>query len=190
MVAHASDARNGTDYLSPGAVARLIGVAPNTVVKWCNKRGLPHYCIPGSNHRRLRRDAVCLWLKENGLPVPPALLPPRTLLVSDAEQLVTRWQAEMPFTLDVVPSLMAAGHALVSGVYSRLVFDLYTVPVQFLVLERPWLRTAHPLSQVAAISQYDTPAETCELLLVHDVALIERDAPCEDLCGDAATVSA
>jgi excisionase family DNA binding protein len=44
--------------MTVGQVARLMGVSPRTVARWCDTGTLPGYRIPGSTARRFRRSDV------------------------------------------------------------------------------------------------------------------------------------
>lgn len=47
------------DVLTTGKVAKICGVSPNTVAKWCDAGMLKGFRIPGSGGRRI----VCADLK-------------------------------------------------------------------------------------------------------------------------------
>ena len=51
-----------------GQVAKLLHVAPRTVSKWFDAGRLGGYRIPGSQDRRIPKDALVAFLKENGMP--------------------------------------------------------------------------------------------------------------------------
>lgn len=59
--------------LTTGDVSRLFGTATRTVTKWCDSGLLPHYKLPGSNDRRIRRPDLVAFARRHGLPVPPGL---------------------------------------------------------------------------------------------------------------------
>jgi len=44
------------NLLTPGKIADLCGVAPRTVCKWIDNGTLKGFLIPGSRHRRVRRE--------------------------------------------------------------------------------------------------------------------------------------
>ncbi len=58
--------------LTSGDVARICGVAPRTVSKWCDSGKLKSFRIPGSLHRRIVPEDLLAFLKENGMPIRPA----------------------------------------------------------------------------------------------------------------------
>lgn len=59
--------RLGRDVLTTGQVARLAGVAPRTVVLWCDKSSLRSYRLPRGRDRRVRREDLELFAREHGL---------------------------------------------------------------------------------------------------------------------------
>ena len=53
---------------STGDIAKLCHVSMRTVGQWCDKGRLPHYRIPGSRDRRIRRDDLITFLDAHGMP--------------------------------------------------------------------------------------------------------------------------
>src|SRR5947208_2002972 len=71
-----SHARNGVPAMSKqrqvfttGQVAKICQVAPRTVSKWFDSGKLKGYRIPGSQDRRIPRDHLIRFLKDNGMPL-------------------------------------------------------------------------------------------------------------------------
>lgn len=54
---------------STGQVAKICKVAPRTVSKWFDSGRLRGYRIPGSQDRRIPREHLISFLKENGMPL-------------------------------------------------------------------------------------------------------------------------
>ncbi len=52
-----------------GQVAKICQVAPRTVSKWFDSGKLRGYRIPGSQDRRIPRDQLIRFLKENNMPL-------------------------------------------------------------------------------------------------------------------------
>src|SRR3954466_12463501 len=52
-----------------GQVAKICKVAPRTVSKWFDSGRLRGYRIPGSQDRRIPREALIRFLKEYGMPL-------------------------------------------------------------------------------------------------------------------------
>jgi excisionase family DNA binding protein len=52
-----------------GQVAEICHVAPRTVSKWFDSGRLRGYRIPGSRDRRIPRESLKSFLKENGMPL-------------------------------------------------------------------------------------------------------------------------
>src|SRR5690242_17808128 len=57
------------EVLTTGDVAKICNVAPRTVSKWFDSGKLRGYRIPGSQDRRIPRDQLIRFLKENGMPL-------------------------------------------------------------------------------------------------------------------------
>jgi two-component system, OmpR family, response regulator RpaA len=53
---------------STGEAAKICRVAPRTIMKWFDQGRLRGYRIPGSQDRRIPRDNLIRFLKENGMP--------------------------------------------------------------------------------------------------------------------------
>src|SRR4051812_22711526 len=71
-----SHARNGVPAMSKqkqvfttGQVAKICQVAPRTVSKWFDSGKLRGYRIPGSQDRRIPREHLIRFLKDNGMPL-------------------------------------------------------------------------------------------------------------------------
>lgn len=58
----------GRNY-TPGEVAEILKVTPNTVLRWCDKRKLTSFLLPHPRHkiRRIPHDALRLFMREHGL---------------------------------------------------------------------------------------------------------------------------
>ncbi len=52
-----------------GQVAKICQVAPRTVSKWFDTGKLKGYRIPGSQDRRIPREALIRFLRDNGMPM-------------------------------------------------------------------------------------------------------------------------
>lgn len=46
------------DKLTTTQVARLLGISPHTVIRCCDDGTLPYWRVPGSKHRRFRREVI------------------------------------------------------------------------------------------------------------------------------------
>lgn len=57
-------------YLTPGQVARLLGVSPKTVNRWANERRIPCAVTLGG-HRRFRADVIQAVAESMGVNAPP-----------------------------------------------------------------------------------------------------------------------
>ena len=84
--------------------AKLCHVSPLSIINWVNAGRLPAFRTPGG-HRRIRREDLARFMRENGIPLPDELREgsgrPRVLVVDDeasirdvvAEHLSTRSHA-------------------------------------------------------------------------------------------------
>lgn len=67
-----------------GEVAKVLHVSQMTVIKWFNEDKLHGYRVPYSKDRRVTRDSLIQFIKENNLPIPELLgLQKRILVVDD-----------------------------------------------------------------------------------------------------------
>jgi excisionase family DNA binding protein len=75
-------------------VARMVGVAVSSVSKWIDEGKLAAGRTPGG-HRRIERDDLVRFLRQQGLRIPAGLEPsrPKVLIVDDDKQVV-QWLAE------------------------------------------------------------------------------------------------
>jgi excisionase family DNA binding protein len=66
--------------------AKLCHVSPLSIINWVNAGRLPAFRTPGG-HRRIRREDLVRFMKENGIPVPDSLREgsgrPKVLVVDD-----------------------------------------------------------------------------------------------------------
>jgi excisionase family DNA binding protein len=66
--------------------AKLCHVSPLSIINWVNAGRLPAFRTPGG-HRRIRRDDLARFMRENGIPLPDELRDgsgrPRLLVVDD-----------------------------------------------------------------------------------------------------------
>jgi excisionase family DNA binding protein len=74
---------------STSEVARFCHVTPDTVRKWAEAGRIPVFKTPGG-HRRIRRDDLVTFLRENGIPMGDELrvLGTRVLVVDDEQAIV------------------------------------------------------------------------------------------------------
>ena len=56
--------------LTTGIVAKACGVSKMLVGKWCDNELLPSYRIPGSTHRRIRKDEAVRFMITHNIPLP------------------------------------------------------------------------------------------------------------------------
>lgn len=75
---------------STSEVARFCHVTPDTIRKWAEAGRIPVFKTPGG-HRRIRRDDLVRFLRDNSIPLHPELSMngTRILVVDDEEAIVT-----------------------------------------------------------------------------------------------------
>lgn len=87
-------ARTQKTALSTSDVARLLGVAVSSVAKWIDDGQLYAGRTPGG-HRRIEKEDLVKFLKQQGLRVPAELdASPRSILIVDDERSFASWLAE------------------------------------------------------------------------------------------------
>ncbi len=113
-----------------GQVAKICQVAPRTVSKWFDSGRLKGYRIPGSQDRRIPRDQLIRFLKENHMPL-GALEEEgwHKILIIGAEQLfIDRLRELLPedddFKYEVANSGFQAGQAAHSFHPDTIIVDL------------------------------------------------------------------
>jgi len=59
----------GCDRFSTGREAKILGVAPRTVTKWCDNGTLKCWRLPGDNDRRISAHDLYNFMVEGGYPL-------------------------------------------------------------------------------------------------------------------------
>lgn len=67
--------RLGRDVFTTGQAAKICGVAPRSIMKWCDGGSLRHHRLPYSQDRRIYRSDLVAFLTAAGMRVPVELLP-------------------------------------------------------------------------------------------------------------------
>lgn len=80
----------------PSQVARLLRCSPRTVVKWCDQGRLPCYRLPGSQDRRITRQALIEFVAQHGLPTPDINGYPVLCLVMCPEKMTNEFKVALP----------------------------------------------------------------------------------------------
>lgn len=84
------------EVFTTGDVARLCRVAPRTAVKWFEEGRLSGYKIPGSKDRRIPRENLIQFLKENNLPLGGLEeRPPTAFVVGDFRDILEALQQRL-----------------------------------------------------------------------------------------------
>jgi len=94
-----------------GQVAKICQVAPRTVSKWFDSGRLRGYRIPGSQDRRIPREALIRFLKENGMPMGNLEEEGwhKILIIGGEKQFINRCQELLPEDEDFKYNLAASG---------------------------------------------------------------------------------
>lgn len=112
--------------------ARMCHVSPLSIINWVNAGRLPAFRTPGG-HRRIRREDLVAFMRENGLPLPDELRSgssqPRVLVADEdrntrealAQHLSSRSRA---YEVQSTGSTFDAGRLLASFRPDVLVLDL------------------------------------------------------------------
>jgi len=64
----------GKSVLSTGEVAKICHASPRTVQKWFDTKLINGYLIPGSRARRIPREELIRFMRNNDIPMPMALI--------------------------------------------------------------------------------------------------------------------
>lgn len=153
--------------LTTGNVARMLGVAPKTVLGWCANDALPHWRLPGgSRDRRIEPNALAAYLRAKEVPLPAELSAMLRGLVVGATSATRAAVLACTDVVDFVDDALDAGAALTLP-YAWLIVDGYSGLAPLVTAKYPDAlvcvgeddeRTytnavCHPVS-VAAIQQY------------------------------------
>jgi len=113
--------------------AKLCHVSPLSIINWVNAGRLAAFRTPGG-HRRIRREDLVMFMRENGLPIPDELKEgsgrPKVLIVDDessirellAEQLSKR--PRDPFEVSTAADGFEAGRLVATFRPDVVVLDL------------------------------------------------------------------
>lgn len=87
----------GNHVFTTGQVAKICHVAPRTVTKWFDEGRIKGYRVPGSQDRRITRDALARFLKDNGFPTEALeeAITPVVLALALDDTFALRLQAEL-----------------------------------------------------------------------------------------------
>jgi len=88
--------------------AKLCHVSPLSIINWVNAGRLPAFRTPGG-HRRIRREDLVRFMRDNGMPIPEELREgsgrPRVLVVDDdasIREVLSEYLAGRPTPYDVM----------------------------------------------------------------------------------------
>lgn len=98
------------EAFTTGQAAKICGVAIRTVQKWLDSGKLKGFRVPASNHRRITRDTLGRFLRDNGMPL--SRLDDgrhRVLIVSCDYPLIARMRELLPEDRDFVIESASGG---------------------------------------------------------------------------------
>ncbi len=141
------------NVFTTGEVAKLCNVAARTVSKWVDSGELAGYRIPLSNDRRITRNGLVRFLKDNHIPLGDLEMAQRpVLLISPDAMLAQRLFAELLLApcnpqLLYARSAFEAGAVVTSLVPGLVVLDFFVGRSEALAMARhlsasiqaPWL---------------------------------------------------
>jgi len=79
------------DVFTTGEAADLTKLSLQTIIRCFDSGKIKGYRVPGSRFRRMPRESLIAFMRENGIPIPETLLAPakiRVLIVDDDEALL------------------------------------------------------------------------------------------------------
>ena len=113
--------------------ARLCHVSPLSIINWVNAGRLPAFRTPGG-HRRIRREDLITFMRDNGLPLPEELSQGagrRKVLIVDDEPAILKLLAEQlkrqtkdPFEVATASDGFEAGRLVASLRPDVVILDL------------------------------------------------------------------
>lgn len=154
------------EFLTTNEAARLLGVSRPLVIQWIDSGKLKGFRLPGSASRRVPREAVVAFARENGIPLAAQAAPARRILVVDddaafAEALrAALTAAPAPWDVQVAASGFEAGRFVASAAPQVILLDIRLKDVDGrricrTLREDPRLRDI----RIVAMSGYLTAAE-------------------------------
>jgi len=149
---------------STSEVARYCHVTADTIRKWAEAGRIHVFKTPGG-HRRIRREDLILFLRENGIPVHPDLdnSGVKALVVDDEKAVVSvirRFleRAQTPFQIEMAMDGYDAGHQVATFRPDVVFLDLRLPGIDgFEVCRRIKSSPEHAGTHVIAMTGYYDP---------------------------------
>lgn len=167
---------------STGQVAKICDVSPRTAAGWFDQGRLKGYRIPGSQDRRIPREQLIRFLRENGMPLGELEGPQcRVLLVGVGKVVADQLTADLGelAAIDAAQSSFEAGQSVESWKPDVVVIDLWLGRAESVEMAAR-IRSARPnVSLIALVGEdaADLPELSFDHVLIRpfDVAaLAER----------------
>ncbi len=173
---------------STSEVARFCHVTPDTVRKWAEAGRIPVFKTPGG-HRRIRRDDLVQFLRENGIPLGEDLRADgtRVLVVDDEEGIVMLIQRYLQnfapqFEVSVATDGFDAGHQVGMFQPSVVFLDLKLPGIDgFEVCRRIKASPATSATKIIAITGLPEPDVTERILGLGAATCLRKPFTADDL---------
>jgi len=173
---------------STSEVARFCHVTPDTVRKWAEAGRIPVFKTPGG-HRRIRRDDLVQFLRENGIPLGDDLRADgtRVLVVDDEEGIVLLIQRYLEnfaphFEVSVATDGFDAGHQVGMFQPSVVFLDLKLPGIDgFEVCRRIKASPATASTKIIAITGLPEPDVTERILGLGASTCLRKPFTSDDL---------
>lgn len=173
---------------STSEVARFCHVTPDTVRKWAEAGRIPVFKTPGG-HRRIRRDDLVQFLRENGIPLGDDLRSDgtRVLVVDDEEGIVLLIQRYLEnfapqFEVSVATDGFDAGHQVGMFQPSVVFLDLKLPGIDgFEVCRRIKASPATASTKIIAITGLPEPDVTERILGLGASTCLRKPFTSDDL---------
>ncbi len=91
----AIEAREPKSVYTTGEVARICNVSQQTVIRCFDSGRLKGFRVPGSRFRRIPRDALIQFMKENDIPLDKLTSGKKRILVVDDDEAITEMLVEL-----------------------------------------------------------------------------------------------
>jgi excisionase family DNA binding protein len=154
--------------------ARLCHVSPLSIINWVNAGRLPAFRTPGG-HRRIRREDLITFMRDNGLPLPEELSQGagrRKVLIVDDEPAILKLLSEQlkrrtkdPFEIATASDGFEAGRLVASLRPDVVILDLRMPGVDgFQVCKTIKAAPETASTLVVAMTGYHTPETEARIL--------------------------
>lgn len=147
---------NDKDIFTTGEAASICSLSQQTIIRCFDAGRIDGFRVPGSRFRRIPREALLRFMRDNAIPIPQA--PENTggvLLIASPQRTTELTRA----IAEAVPNakLRSPRHALAAG------FELATDPPALVVLDAP--HQVDPAELTRLIAEQDSLASTAVMVV-------------------------